>query len=201
MESNKQLNMDREGRTEFIIHNILIKLNPYAQWKYVLIGLGLCLFINVILFPWAGNELREVAPKAAGPIDLKFSYSQNEVYQMIESYGEKGRDIYIMSTVGIDLIYPIIYNIVFILILIILFKKKYPLHGRKHLLAFLPIVVFFADILENTGILLMLNNYPDRLRNVAFLTSACTSIKWAFVSISLIMIIGLCLIKVRKKDG
>ena len=174
------------------------KLIPYAQWKYIIIGLVLTTFINLVAFPYAGNKILKTAPQATGPIDLNFSYSVDEVYQMVESYGTEGRKIYAKSTIGIDVLYPIIYTFIFVIIIIMLYRKIYPSGNLGHVLVGIPIVTFFADLLENTGIVIMLNKFPEQLNSIASITSICSSVKWTFVGLTILTILILLLVLVLK---
>jgi hypothetical protein len=164
----------------------------YAKWKFVLIGFGFILLINLVLFPWFGDKLQVLSPEASGPIDLQFSYSPVKVYDMIESYGEKGRALYAFTTVAVDIPYPIIYTTTLILLLLILLRKSNtPTINLKW--ALLPVIIFMADLLENTGIIIMLKNFPDRFDTIAHMSSMCTSVKWIFVILTLLLIAFLSL--------
>lgn len=174
-----------------MLRNLYQKLLPYARWINIFIGFGLIIFINVVAFPFFGNKLKNIEPNAMGPLDLKFSYSPKEAYQVIESYGEAGRDIAVLSTIAIDVPYPIIYTLTSIFMLMILFKKAFPNKPQIHRWALLPLVTFFADIFENTGIVWMIKNFPERMDSVANMTSFFSSVKWSFVGVTTTLILFL----------
>ena len=50
--------------------------------------------------------------------------------------------------------------------------------------ALLPVPVLVSDYLENTGIVLILTNYPNELTAVAWLTGFMTTMKWIMAGIS-----------------
>ena len=183
-----------------MLEKLIRKFSPYTKAKYILIGFALMAFINIIAFPHFVKELKALAPDAAGPIDLEFSYSPDKVYQMIETYSEEGRTLYIKSTLGIDVPYPVIYTITYILLLLLLFKKVFPTNERIHPWALLPLIIFVADMLENTGIILMLKNFPERLDTVARIGSVFTSIKWTFVIVCTLLILFLGLKAILQKN-
>jgi len=51
------------------------------------------------------------------------------------------------------------------------------------------------DLLENTGIITLLINYPERLITIAWVTSSITTIKWILV----VMASGIIVNGLRKK--
>jgi hypothetical protein len=61
-----------------------------------------------------------------------------------------------------------------------------------------------ADLLENAGIVTMLLSYPRKLRAVALLASAFSTVKWtAIAAESVLVIIGLLawMIQVMRREG
>ena len=176
-----------------MLNRMIQILEPYANWKNIFLGFVLIIFINVIIFPYALNQLKLAAPAAATPIDLEFSYTVDEVYEMIESYQEAGRKIYRQIEIQVDFLYPILYSITFILLLLTLLKKSYPKNPKMYRWALFPLLTFFADIFENIGILKMLDSYPEQLEVVAAITSFHSSIKWLSIGGIFLLILFLSL--------
>jgi len=123
-------------------------------------------------------------------IDLAFHYSIEEVYAWMELYGAQGRHRYMLGEMTIDVLYPIIYTCLFCGVLGFLLNFKQG--GQYRWLATAPFSIWFFDLLENTGIVAMLYNYPEKLEQVALLTSWATSIKWSLAAtiLTLTIILG-----------
>jgi hypothetical protein len=118
----------------------------------------------------------------AVPIDLQFAYSPERAYELVNSYSEETRYNYMIGEMTMDVLYPVVYTLFLSLTLLLLFPKNQKL-------ALIPYVIFVADMLENTGIVTMLYNFPKELYTVAMLTSVFSTIKWSVVAIALLLLI------------
>ena len=118
-----------------------------------------------------------------GLMDLSFGFTPENGYNIIESYGEKGREVYLFVESFIDILYPIAYTISSILLLSFLFKKngftKYPL------LNLLPLIGMVFDMLENFGIIQILKAFPEKVDFWAKFASNSGILKWGFFGITL----------------
>lgn len=146
----------------------------------------LYLFIILLLFPAFATEAY------ASPLDLMFHYSPDQAYALIESYGPKVRHSYAISALTLDVIYPLTYSLLFSVWLSMLLKGQ---GSFKCAVVMLPFVILLFDLLENSGIVIMLLNYPQRLDIIAQLTSMATSIKWIFAVA--VILLTLCLSLLR----
>lgn len=149
--------------------------------KYASVKLSLFLLVLMIIF----NAL--IMPSLAGdeqivPIDLQFAYSADTAYELIDSYSEETRHTYMIGEMTKDVLYPIIYTLFLSLTLLLLYPKN-------NKISLMPYVIFIADMLENTGIIAMLYNYPAKLKTVAIITSVFSTIKWSLVIIMLLVLI------------
>ncbi len=148
-----------------------------ASAKLVVMLLGLMLIFNLFIMPsLTGNQ-------AAVPLDLKFAYTPQQAYQLIDSYSEETRQQYMVGEMTKDLAYPVVYTLFMSISLMRLFPGKWKL-------AWSPYTIFFFDILENIGIITLLLNYPNKLTTVAWFTSVFTSSKWVMVLIVVALMLG-----------
>jgi len=158
------------------------KISPLIIWlskpSSIALFLGFYLVFVIFMLPKLSGEMQSTPP-----IDLAFTYTVNEVYAWIEAYGEDGRHAYMVGEMTIDIIYPIIYTALFIGILgyMTSYKEDPRLYGIRWLVI-TPLAIWFFDLLENTGIVLMLYRFPEQLNNVAVLTSFATTMKWSFAA-------------------
>ena len=148
----------------------------YASVKLSLFLLVLMIVFNALIMPGLAGDEQIV------PIDLQFAYSADRAYELIDSYSAETRHTYMIGEMTKDVLYPITYTLFLSLTLLLLYPKndKIPL---------VPYVVFIADMLENTGIITMLYNYPEKLKTVAIFTSGFSTIKWSLVIIMLLVLV------------
>jgi hypothetical protein len=122
-----------------------------------------------------------------GLMDLSFGFSAEKGYNILESYGEKGREVYFFVESFIDVIYPITYTIAFILLLSFLFKKN---NLNLGLLNLLPLGCLIFDLGENFGIVKMLKAFPERVDFWASFSSNVGMVKWVFAALTVLIVLG-----------
>ena len=151
-------------------------LNKYATWKSVLILLALDMIFNILIFPM----LMAKSPNTL-PLDLYFSYSSDEVYNLFANFSPAELKTYMITELTVDIVYPIVYSLLFAFVI-------FKLSG-KAIFSMVPILVMFLDYLENIGIVTMIHYYPHQLNSVATITSIFTSLKWILVIVSVALIL------------
>lgn len=124
-----------------------------------------------------------------GLMDLSFGFTPEKGYSIIESYGEKGREVYRFVESFVDVIYPIAYTIAFILLVSFLFKKTGWNKQRFAILNVIPIGGLVFDLLENFGIVQMLRLFPEKIDFWATFASNSGLIKWLFAGITILMVL------------
>ena len=121
-----------------------------------------------------------------GLMDLSFGFTPEKGYSILESYGEKGREVYLFVESFVDIIYPLIYTTAFILLLSFLFKKN---DWNLGLLNLLPLGCLVFDLCENLGIIKMLNAFPEKADFWANFSSNLGMVKWAFAGVTVIAVL------------
>lgn len=124
-----------------------------------------------------------------GLMDLSFGFTPEKGYSIIESYGEKGREVYLFVESFVDVIYPIAYTIAFILLVSFLFKKNGWNKQRYAILNIIPIGGLIFDLFENFGIVQMLRVFPEKIVFWATFASNSGLIKWIFAGITVLMVL------------
>ncbi len=97
------------------------QLERYATPGMIILGLVIVVLFNLIFFPEFAKCFGVSIPLDL-ILDLRLYYSSKEVYNFIESLGEKGRDVYQLSEMLVDLSYMIIHTILYSIIIIRLLK-------------------------------------------------------------------------------
>ncbi len=132
------------------------------------------LLILMVLFPALGGNAKLV------PLDLRFWYDADIVYATFEALGAEGRSKYILGATTLDVIYPLVYSAMFSVWLTLLLPGENRLSCALRLL---PFAILAADLLENSGIVIMLLRYPDKTDSLVFITALLTAGKWSLAVI------------------
>jgi hypothetical protein len=161
-------------------------LSKLATGRLIILFLFLVVAINVFVVP-------AIYPRFE-TLDLQSSYSPEKAYQLITSYGEEGRQYYALIELTLDVIYPLLNALFFSSLTIYFFRRTFPLESFWQKLPLLALVVMAVDYVENTGIVIMLLNYPRRLDIVAQATNLFTvakfALSWVELALALIGLIG-----------
>ena len=125
---------------------------------------------------------------------MPIGYNSDYVITLFNALGEKGRNVYLYDQIPIDMIYPMLFGISYCLILAYFLNKLNKLNSPLFYLCLLPIVVGIFDYLENIGIIIMLNNYPNFSQNLIKSTNIFTIIKSMTTSIYFVVLIIILII-------
>jgi len=161
-----------------------------ATGRNVLLAAGAFLVMASVIMPAAGKDILRLS-QGVPPLDLLIWYSPETAFQSIEAYGPEGRGLYRFIQLTADVVYPIIYTVFFMLLLgWLLIKQR---GGMPALVVFVPLAIFFFDMLENGCIVAMLTAFPKTFYGVAVLSGAATFLKWASVLATSLLALGLFL--------
>ncbi len=159
---------------------IIALLAKLATGRWVIVFLFL-----VIAFNFALKWIYPSFPT----LDIQSSYSPEKAYQLISSYGEAGRREYIVTELTVDIIYPILWALLFSTFTIYFFRRIFPLESFWQKLPLLGPIVMIVDYLENASIVMMLLNYPRRLEVIARAANIFTMTKFWLSDLELILIL------------
>jgi len=151
-----------------------------ARVSNVLILFLAYLVFAVVILPWASSKLKSVS-HGMSPVDLPFSYSTEQVYKILKSYGGEGREWYTLMELTIYTVYPLVYSILAGMLIIILYSRLALKENFIKILFLIPVIALLADYAEGFSMVLMLVNYPYKLETIAALANVCTQIKWIFL--------------------
>lgn len=131
-------------------------------------------------------------------------YDLEYINTLFDSLGKKGREVYLYNQIVVDMIYPFLFGISYSLLIAYFLKKLNKFNSSFFYLCFLPIIAGIADYVENIGVIIMINSYPDISQFSAIVTNIFTIIKsmttaiYFVVLITTIIILGVKTIKKRK---
>ena len=138
---------------------------------------------------------------------MPMGYDIEYVKSLFETLGEKGRDIYLFRQIPVDMIYPILFGISYCLLIGYFLKKMDKLNSFLFSLCWLPVIAGIADYLENFGIIIMLNSYPNInsysviLSNIFTLIKSMTTTLYFIALIMIMITVGIKYLKGIKISG
>ena len=113
-------------------------------------------------------------------LDLKYGYSSNDVENVFNILGLEGRQIYVLSALILDTIFPILYVNFFIGI-------RYLLKLNRFSFVIVLILIGVIDILENIQIAIIMSAESFNLvtNSQIYLSSITTIAKWSLIVLSI----------------
>ena len=183
--------------------NILDKM---SNWKFILPFFILFLIFPFFLFPYHQERMARLAGQEIMPLDSRFSYSYNEVKNDFDKLGVEGRNVYRTAIGVVDMIFPLIYGPLFILVLAWLLKRLTRRDSNWILLAWFPLIGILFEYLENFNTLSLLNNYPAITESAVSYGEQMTQLKHIFLMLSVVFmpLLGIALLIKnfkRKQEG
>lgn len=176
-------------------------LRKFTKGWIILVLLAGEVIFNVLILPKQGAKINAISG-GVGPIDLQFFYTPEKVYSMVAAYGETGRSAYRIFELTGDILYPIVYTLLFSTLISWLFQRGFPAGSKMQRLNVVPIGAWTFDLLENLGIVGMLSIYPSTPSVLAWVTAIFTMIKWSFAGASIILLlIGIVAAILRRIRG
>ena len=143
--------------------------------------------MNVVVFPFVARRMAEAAGASVRPLDLRFSYSQEQAYTTLLALGDHGRRLYGFVEGTIDVFYPVLYALFLFLLIERLLRGTRP--RWLDLAALVPFAAMVFDWLENAAILAMIARFPRPPGAVATLGSAFTTLKWVAFLLTLVVLL------------
>jgi len=144
--------------------NFKIMIELLKKWsKPVVIVpfLLLYLFFSFFLFPKYGNQISGIAGEEVKILDYYPKYTKAQVTELFTKIKAEGRDIHRFITGRIDMVYPLIYGPL-LMLLIAFFMLKLSPKGAGLSAAFLvPLLLMLTDYAENFTTLQLLSSFPN----------------------------------------
>ncbi len=132
----------------------------------------------------------EAITGGAGILDMVFTYTPEQAYTMLAALGDAGRAFYLTRIVPLDLVFPLVYTLIYAVTITWLLSRWLPAGSPWMRLNVVPLVAGAADYCENAGVIAMLLSYPAELYGVAAFTAVMSPVKYAFITLSVLIILG-----------
>jgi hypothetical protein len=163
-------------------------LKKYANGWLILLFLVGEVFFNAMILPNRQAKLEAVSG-GVGPIDLQFFYTPEKVYSMVAAYGDTGRGSYRTFELTGDILYPIVYTLLFSLLITWLFQRGFTADSEMQKLNVVPFGAWLFDLLENLSIVTMLSIYPSTPALLARMAAIFTLLKWLFAGACILLVL------------
>ena len=162
------------------LSNLLIRL---ANGRTLLILFLLFILTTSVIFPLMSSLIEDPAGELE-KIDTKLYYTSEELYEIMEHYGDQDRRVYALSHLTADVLFPLVYASFFGLLIAYIFQRAFPQDSWVQLLNLAPFVLLIFDLIENLGVVILLLAYPTQMGGLACVTGMVTSVKWMLAGIT-----------------
>ena len=180
-----------------------------SHWIYerstgwvTLIGLVVFLLFTALVLP-AQSSQAESYSGAVGSPDTSLYYTPQQLYRFAESYGVEGRRSYVRARLTFDIVFPLVYTLFLTTSISWLVSKAAMPKPFWRQLNLVPLAGMLFDFLENGATATVMVRYPRTTPILAGLAGVFTTIKWAFVGgsfILLFILVGLTLRNSLRKN-
>ena len=129
-------------------------------------------------------------------LDLLFGFNALDVQKTFETLGETGRIQYVYSSLILDTVFPVLYALLFISILL-------KLNERRIFILSIPILAGIFDLGENISISLMMSSssFSEIPESQIFISSVLNQCKWSLCLCSVIFIFFKLILNSLKKEA
>lgn len=148
------------------------------------------LFFTFFLFPKYGNQLHELAGEPVKILDLYPNYNKEQVMELFTKIKGEGRAIHTFITGRIDMLYPLIYGPLLMLLTAFIMLKISPTARKGLVAAFtIPLLLMITDYCENFTTLQLLDTFPTLDENVVARGSKLASFKLIMIVLAVGMVV------------
>jgi len=173
------------------VEEMMKKLKGY----HLLIAFLVFLFFMIFVLPHEAEK--SAALGLTQSPDTSLFYTQEQLYQIAESYGKEGRTFYINQRFTFDLIWPLVYGIFLVIALAYLSQKvKKPIFKKTYIL---PVIAVIFDYLENTMTAIVMTRYPKETIILSHLAGFMTAFKWITLSLSFLLMMVLVIFVIHQR--
>ena len=149
----------------------------------------LTLAVVFVVFVTITLPIAQNASNGVIGLDTRFFYIPQEAFSVVASYSNHGRSILQIFYLTVDIVNPILYTSICVLLISYLFKRGFKPASLVQKLNLMPIGAAIFDLLENISIVIMLSTYPNQSRTTAWLATVGTTTKYIFIYASLALVL------------
>lgn len=177
------------------------KFKAIANWKaflILLIAAGVCVWLFSLRIE-AFQEWKALDGYCRNVLaNPSCGYSPQDVVDLFNGLDKIGmRNLYGLTEITLDIIFPLIYSLLLVLAIVLLYREKYARY-----LMFLPLTAGLSDVAENLTVAFMAFSFTGKASPLASVAVIFTWLKWFLSEISLLIVaLGLILLLFKKILG
>jgi hypothetical protein len=142
-----------------------------------LLILALVLFVSFVSYFLPTHQAQSAKFMGdAGTLDLKFFPVPDTIYQIAEVYGDEGRGKYILSKFTIDLAWPFVFTLFYLVFINLSFSYIHGVRGAG--LSTFALTTLMLDYLENILAAVVMTVYPAKFDFLTWVLTFTTCFKW-----------------------
>jgi hypothetical protein len=165
--------------------------------RRALIALTVFIVFSAAVLPWQAGIAARYSEGVGSP-DASFWYSAHRLYELAEAYGAEGRAAYVRARVTFDVVWPLVYSAMLVLVLGWLLRRSTAPLARLRLVVLLPIGALLADYAENACTAIVMARWPSTTDLLATLAPVFTAAKWTLLGAAFLAVPVLGLLAVRR---
>jgi hypothetical protein len=164
-------------------------LRKVSKGWVALAALFIFLLFTALVLPQQASKAEQETGSTASP-DTSFFYTPSDLYRIAESYGEEGREAYIRARFTFDLVWPLVYTLFLATAISWVFGRAFVPDSRWQPANLAPLLGALFDYLENLSTSLVMLRYPAQTAVVDLLAPVFTALKWGFLGLSFVLLLG-----------
>lgn len=159
-------------------------LSKYSNWKLIL-PIFLMFVVCIFLFQKYEKALSKLAGEKVQIIDMRSNYDVEEINEFFTKIKPEGIAIHKFTTAVVDMIFPVAYGCLFILLSAFFLKKITHPDSNWMYLSLLPVALMIFDYKENFNTLQLLESFPNLSAEKVDQAATITDIKSILTSVSM----------------
>ena len=156
--------------TQFILRNASLRLA-------LLLFVAMLPFI-FIFFPMRHSRLESYAGYPPSVFDTRLLYTPAQVSKAASDIGESGRQLYALTEVTLDFVFPLLYSAWLSVLLALVIPKAWPSRPGAERLILLPFLALLGDLTENICLALLMWSYPLIPPWLVAFSNLASLVKW-----------------------
>ncbi|MEC9485637.1 MAG: hypothetical protein UMR38_07145 [Candidatus Izemoplasma sp.] len=167
-----------------MISRWLLQFYNSISRKHFFIILGIFTLFILFILP-AVSDIKMLLVGVSNSPDTNFNFYLDDFYNMLEQYGHKGRQFYILMRWTFDLIWPLVYTIFIVASIALLSKLTEINYKTNHYI--LPIMAILFDYFENILATIIMAIYPMTYNWLVYMLFVVSVLKWLTLSLAFIV--------------
>ncbi|GAA6135800.1 hypothetical protein NBRC116188_25900 [Oceaniserpentilla sp. 4NH20-0058] len=181
------------------MQNLIRFIRKYSTGKIVISFFVLTMAVYLTMLSYSIPAVTAYAPHLPifdlSPTGYSFSYA----YELLDTLGSEGRDLYLYTQLPLDFIYPGLFSITYSLLLVWLFGKTFKEKSKVYYFALVPFLAGIFDYAENVLIVNMIMSFPELQITTVKIASIFTLLKSSFTLVFfMLLILGIVLLIKQK---